>query len=75
MANDYNRNLELAAAIHDETSLLMIQDRLESNANVLYKYFVSMDASEQREILSRLPVAGDLVRSLKSMTAFAELHH
>ena len=74
LADDYNRNLELAGSVCDETSLLMIQDRLESNAQVLNIYFPLMDAGEQREILSNLPVEGDMVRSLKSMAAFAELH-
>lgn len=74
LASGYRDNLELATLIHDEKGFLMVQERLESNARDLSNFFGSMNDEEQKEILGRLPAEGDLVRSLKSIAAFAELH-
>lgn len=74
LASDYTHNLELISSLRDEESVLIVQGRLESNAGILNEYFSSIDTEEQKNILGYLPSEGDLVRSLKSIAAFAELH-
>jgi len=74
LALDYTRNLELASSLRSEREVFLIQCRLESNANELIDAFSGMNKDDQKEILSRLPAEGDLVRSLRSIATFSELH-
>jgi hypothetical protein len=74
IAVDYTRNIEFAEKSMDEKSLPLIQARLESNAEQLIAFWETLDPGEQKNIFSLLPESGDLVRTLKSKSAFAELY-
>jgi hypothetical protein len=74
LAIDYTKNLQRINEVEDEQTILILQNRLKSNAGQLINFYDNLDAGEQRAIFSYLPDEGPLVRELKSKLAFAELY-
>ncbi len=74
LAKDYTDNVEMATRARSEDEIALLQCRLESNATRLIGSFVALAVDEQSQLLQVLPADSALVRQLKGISAFNNMH-
>lgn len=74
LARDYSANVEMASQARSEEDVSLLQCRLESNATQIIGAFMTLADDEQSEILQTLPHNSVLVRQLKGISAFNNMH-